>query len=317
MMVTQVGSINVAPTKSSHACGGSFCLRYNTFMIIDPLTSLLVCPKNDVESREIIKIAEAFEIPTIVSEQPHGATLDAELNLIGRIRDKNSIATDVVIIEMPSPATEDNLRELGFDVHVVDHHRYEAFDRMKQESSLEQFRTLFGIDDIALSMMGFDPVLVRGVGLIDRGFVWELVKENVPNADKKRMIAYYREETSKLGGNRKEEEAEARKAWKNRRQDGDVIIVESESRNLSIRDAISFLVAEEFSVPPVVFIYQPNRVIYVQDSSTALSLQRTFGGFTFGQNKCWGRTLKDGSLPSLEEVLAAHRLALATGRKAA
>lgn len=299
-------------TGSPRASGG-FRLRYNRCMSLDPLTSVLICPKNDVESCEIIKIAEAFTIPTIVSHQPHGATLDMELNLIGRIREANPIAHDVVIVEMPSPATEDNLRELGFDVHIVDHHRYEAYDRMQAESSLEQFRKLFAIDEIALSMMGFDPVLVRGVGLIDRGFVWELTKEHVSDTDRKRMLAYYREETSKLSTNRREEEAEATKAWKQKQRDDDVIVVRSDVADLSIRDAISFLVAEEYSVPPVVLIYQPNRVVYMQDTPTALMLQKTFGGFTFGQDKCWGRPLKDGELPSVEEVLAAHRLALVTG----
>lgn len=282
-------------------------------MILDPLTSILICPQNDVESCEIVKIAEAFSIPTILSEQPHGATLDMELDLIGRIREANPIAHDIVIVEMPSPATEDTLRELGFAVHIVDHHRYEAYDRMRPESSLEQFRALYGIDDIALSTMGFDPVLVRGVGLIDRGFVWELTKERVSDADRKRMLAYYREVTSTLSVNRKDEEAEAKKVWKQRRRDGDVIVVHSDSADLSIRDAISFLVAEEYTAPPVVLIYQPNRVVYMQDTPTALTLQKTFGGFTFGQNTCWGCPLKDGELPNVEEVLAAHRLALAVG----
>jgi hypothetical protein len=171
----------------------------------------LICPQNDVESREIVKIAEACNIPTILSKQPHGATLDMELNLIGRIRETNPIAHDIVIVEMPSPATEDNLRELGFDVHIVDHHRYEAYDRMRPESSLEQFRKLFAIDDIALSMMGFDPVLVRG-GWLDRPWVCvELTKERVSDADRKRMLAYYREETSKLSTNRREEETKRKR----------------------------------------------------------------------------------------------------------
>ncbi len=287
-------------------------MRYNVRMALDPLTSLLICPRNDVESREIVKLAEGFGVPTVVSEQAHGAKLDLEPNLIDRIRTANPIAHDIVVVEMPSMASEDRLRELGFDVHVVDHHRYESLDRMKSESSLEQFRALFAFDDIALTMAGFDPVLVKGVGLIDRGFVWELAKEGVPEADRKRMIAYYREETAKLGTKRKEEEAEAKKVWKKRRMDGDVIIVESNKKDLSIRDAISFLVAEEFPAPPVTVVYQPNRVIYVQETDTALALHQTFGGFTFGQNRCWGRAIKDGALPSLEEVLAAHRLAIVT-----
>ncbi len=284
-------------------------------MALDPLTSILICPKNDVESREIHKLAEAFHIPTVVSEQAHGATLDAEPNLIDRIRLINPIAHDVVIVEMPSVAWEDRLRELGFAVHIVDHHRYEHLDRMNPESSIDQCRALFALDDIALTMAGFDPVLVRGVGLIDRGFVWEIAKAGVSDPDRKRMIAYYREETAKLGPTRQAEEAEAARAWKKRRMDGDVVIVESDEEAMSIRDAISFLVAEEFAVPPVVMIYQPNRVVYVQDTDTALALQQVFGGFTFGQNRCWGLPRKNGPLPSIDEVLSAHRLASLVGSK--
>jgi len=282
-------------------------------MSLDPLTSIIICPRNDVESMTIVALAEALHIPCIVSEQPHGATLDAEPNLIHRIREINPIAQDIAIVEMPNVSTEDKLRELGFDVHIVDHHRYESLDRMRKESSLEQIRALFDMDDITLSVAGFDPVLIRGVGLIDRGFVWELVKENVPEADRKRMIAYYREQLAILDPDRSEEETEAKKAWKNRKTVEGVIVVTSEKADLSIRDAISFCVAEEFEQPPVVVVYQLGRVVYVQDTSTALALQQTFGGFTFGQNLCWGRTIDaDGNIPTVEEILAAHHLALIT-----
>lgn len=282
-------------------------------MSLDPLTSIIICPRNDVESATIVALAEALHIPCIVSEQPHGATLDAEPNLIHRIREINPIAHDIAIVEMPNVSTEDRLRELGFDVHIVDHHRYESLDRMRKESSLEQIRTLFDMDDTTLSVAGFDPVLIRGVGLIDRGFVWELVKENVPEADRKRMIAYYREQLAVLDPDRKEEEIEAKKAWKNRKIIEGVLVVTSEKASLSIRDAISFCVAEAFSEPPVVVVYQPGRIVYVQDTPTALVLQQTFGGFTFGQNLCWGRALDaEGNLPTVEEVLAAHHLALIT-----
>lgn len=282
-------------------------------MSLDPLTSIIICPRNDVESMTIVALAAALHIPCIVSEQPHGATLDAEPNLVDRIREINPVAHDIAIVEMPNISTEDKLRELGFDVHIVDHHRYESLDRMRKESSLEQIRELFDMDETTLAVAGFDPVLICGVGLIDRGFVWELVKENVPEVDRKRMIAYYREQLAVLDPDRKEEETEAKKAWKNRKTIENVLIVTSEKADLSIRDTISFCVAEEFSEPPVVVIYQPGRIVYVQDTPTALALQQTFGGFTFGQNLCWGRAIDaDGSLPSVEEVLSAHRLALIT-----
>ncbi len=282
-------------------------------MSLDPLTSIIICPRNDVESATIVMLAEALHIPCIVSAQPHGATLDAEPNLVDRIREINPVAHDIAIVEMPNVSTEDKLRELGFDVHIVDHHRYESLDRMQKESSLEQIRALFGMDDTTLAVAGFDPVLIRGVGLIDRGFVWELVKENIPEVDRKRMIAYYREQLAVLDPNRKKEEAEAKKAWKSRKTIEDVIVVTSLKAEMSIRDAISFCVAEEFSVPPVVIVRQPGRVVYMQDTPTALTLQQTFGGFTFGQNLCWGRSADaDGNIPSVEEVLAAHHLALIT-----
>lgn len=282
-------------------------------MSLDPLTSIIISPKNDVESLTIVALAEALHIPCIVSKQPHGATLDAEPNLIDRIRVANPVAHDIVIVEMPNVSTEDKLRELGFEVHIVDHHRYESLDRMKKESSLEQVRALFDMDDTTLAVAGFDPVLIRGVGLIDKGFVWELAKENVPEADRKRMIAYYREQGMVLDPNRRAEETAANTAWKNRKDIDGVIVVTSEEHDMSIRDAVSFLVAEEFSQPPVVIVYQPQRIIYVQDTPTALTLQQTFGGFTFGQNLCWGKPIDaDGNLPTVDEVIAAHRLALLT-----
>ncbi len=282
-------------------------------MSLDPLTSIIISPKNDVESLTIVSLAEALHIPCIVSAQPHGATLDAEPNLVDRIRETNPVAHDIVIVEMPNVSTEDKLRELGFDVHVVDHHRYESLDRMKKESSLEQIRVLFDMDDTTLRIAGFDPVLIRGVGLIDRGFVWELAKENVPEADRKRMIAHYREQNAILDPDQAKEEKAAMSAWKKREEIDGVIVVTIPNPALRIREAISFLAAQDFSEAPVTVIYQPGRIVYIQETPTALALQQTFGGFTFGQNLCWGKPIDaDGNLPTVDEVIAAHRLALLT-----
>lgn len=282
-------------------------------MSLDPLTSIIISPRNDVESLTIVSLAEALHIPCIVSAQPHGATLDAESDLIGRIREANPVAHDIVIVEMPNVSAEDKLRELGFEVHIVDHHRYESLDRMQKESSLEQVRALFDVDDTTLRIAGFDPVLIRGVGLIDRGFVWELAKENVPEADRKRMIAYYREQNAVLDPNQVKEEKAAMKAWKNREMIEGVIVVTIDDPAARIREAISFLAAEDFAEAPVTVISQPGRIIYIQETPTALALQQVFGGFTFGQNLCWGKPIDDdGNLPTVEEVLAAHHLALLT-----
>ena len=286
-------------------------MLYTIAMSFDPLTSILICPQNDVESATIIAIAEVLRIPCVLSKQPHGATLDIEPHVVDRIRHTNPIAHDVVIVEMPSVSAEDRLRELGFDVHIVDHHRYENLDRMQMESSLEQFRKLFAVDDATLIAAGFDPVLIAGVGMIDRGFVWELTKMNVEEKDRKRIIAYYREQSTALDPDRVQEEKEAKKAWEHRESVEGVIVVRSDAKELSIRDAISFIVAEHFDTPPVVLIHQPGRIVYVQDTTTARALQRTFGGFTFGQDLCWGRAIDaHGDIPDAEEVLAAHGLAL-------
>lgn len=281
-------------------------------MSLDPLTSIIISPRNDVESLTIVSLAEALHIPCIVSAQPHGATLDAEPDLVGRIRETNPVAHDIVIVEMPNVSTEDKLRELGFDVHIVDHHRYESLDRMQKESSLEQVRALFDIDDTTVAVAGLDPVLVRGVGLIDRGFVWELAKENIPEADRRRMIAYYREQNAVLDPNQAKEEKAAMKAWKNRETIEGVIVVTIDDPKVRIREAISFLAAEDFSEAPVTVISQPGRIIYIQETPTALALQQVFGGFTFGQNLCWGKPIDDGNLPTVDEVLSAHHLALLT-----
>ncbi len=261
----------------------------------------------------IVALAEALHIPCIVSAQPHGATLDVEPGLIDRIREANPVAHDIVIVEMPSIAKEDALRELGFDVHIVDHHRYETLDRMQKESSLEQVRALFDMNDAAVAAAGFDPVLIRGVGLIDRGFVWELAKEHVPEADRKRMIAYYRAQNTILDPDQIQGERAAKKAWDARSVIEGVIVVSVTDPALRIRESLSFLAAEAFAEAPATIIHQPGRMAYMQETSTASVLQRTFGGFTFGQDLCWGKPVDaQGNIPSVEEILAAHHLALMT-----
>lgn len=271
-----------------------------------PDQMVLICPKNDEESLQILRIAEAFSIPTMVSQQPHGAKLAQEKQLLARILDCNPQAQEVVIVEIPGPKEEAMLTAQGMLVHVIDHHRYDGLDRMKQESSLEQFLSFFEISDQDLHEAGFDAKMVRAVGAIDRGFLWELKNESLTEDERKQAIAYYRELAVEVGGQRREEEEEqAAIAWNNRRMEGNILIIESEPSHISVRDALSFMVAEAYPEhPPETIIRQGDRRIYVQESDRAADLYHAFGGFTFGRDKCWGKLREtEDALPSVETVL--------------
>jgi len=268
-------------------------------------STVLICPRNDEEALMILKLAEKLELAVIVSKQPHGAKLDRERDLLDRIRSIALEAKHVVIVEIPGPEAEEVLRSAGLDVSIIDHHRYDGLDRMKQESSLEQFRAMFEIDDDRLVEWGFDAAMVRSVGVIDRGFVWALKDAGYVGDDRKKALAYYRTLTEELGVDRREkEEAAAKVAWEAREERDGVIIIQGAEDRVSIRDALSFIIASEFEEPQPVLIIQGERRMYMQDTPKAMALYKAFGGFTFGQDRCWGILKEDGNLPSVDEVLA-------------
>lgn len=267
--------------------------------------SVLICPRNDEESLMILKIAEKINLPTVVSKQPHGAKLSREKKLVERIRKASPDAKQLIIVELPGPDTEQDLKDEGFEITIIDHHRYDDLDRMQKKSSLEQFLDHLKITDDQLKDLGFDPLMVSSVAALDRGFIWELKDQNLSKKDFKRALKFYRDLTLELGEERRErEEEEARRAWDDREERDGIIFVQSDKDDLSIRDAISFIVAEEFSKPQPVLIIQGERRMYVQDCDRALDLYDKFGGFTFGQDKCWGILSEDKNLPSVDEVLA-------------
>jgi hypothetical protein len=276
--------------------------------MLDVTKAVLITPKNDPESLQIVRIARAAGLLVMISAQRHGAKLEKEEDLLLRVRREFPSANTLVIVEIPGPVMEEELRAAGYHVVIIDHHRYDHVDRMKPQSSLEQFLELFGFGDDKLRAWGFDPLLVRGVGMIDRGFLHELKKEGLSDDEQRKVRAYYRTLTLELGGQRAEEEAEAARAWKRRREQDGVIILESDASDLSIRDAVSFLAADEFDHQPEVLIYQPGRVAYVQDSDAVPVLHRHFGGFTFGQDRCWGFALDvHAELPTIDAILEVMR----------
>ncbi len=264
-----------------------------------------MCPKNDEESLQIIKIAAALGIPTLVSDQPHGARLSREKKLLERLRETNANAKKIAIVEIPGPDVEQQLRDAGYEVQIIDHHRYDDLDRTNDISSLEQFMQTFNIDDAQLKVLGFDPAMVRGVAAMDRGFLWELRRVESDKAVRDQVIDYYRALTLELGPERRAREEEvAAEAWEGRREQDGLIIVESEVSDVSFRDALSYLVAKTFDGPRAVVIRQGKRRIYVQDTDDARRLHERFGGFLFGGERCWGILADDEHvLPSIDEVV--------------
>lgn len=266
--------------------------------------TILVCPKNDEESLQILKIAQAAGFPTVISAQPHGARLYNEPNLIARLKLADPDAQRVAIVEIPGVTVEDELKSIGYEVVIIDHHRYDDLDRMQHLSSLEQFLEVFGLSDERLRTLGFDPVLVRGVGMIDRGFVWELKAEGLSPTDQKRVRDYYVSLMNELGSPSEGSVAEARRAWEAREQAGEIFIVRSRRADLKIREALSFVIADEYAEPPQVLIFEGNGRVSLQDSDLAPKLHQAFGGFTFGQDRCWGFQPEPGRpAPSLENIL--------------
>lgn len=267
------------------------------------VTTLLLVPNNDPESLMITKIAHAAHIAVLVSSQPHGAKLENERNLQERLNDYSGIRT-LVIVEIPGPAIEEELMASGYGVVIIDHHRYDHLDRMQPKSSLEQFLSHFEITNDDLVRLGFDPVLVYGIGYIDRGFLWEMEKEGVPKDDQRRIRAYQRQLALEIGNGWGDEEAEAERAWKKHEERDGYFIVKSNRTDISIRAALSFLLADLYGKPSPTVIVQGGWRVYVQDSPEARALYEHFGGFTFGQDRCWGFSADSGKpLPSVDAIL--------------
>lgn len=270
---------------------------------MDYATTILLTPKNDEESLMICKIAEAAGIPTLVSAQPHGARLEKEKDLIDRLRAVSPSAKRVVIVEIPGPEIEAQLAGEGYEVVIIDHHRYNELNRMKDQSSLEQFLDLFGVTDALLEDLGFDPALVRGVGIIDRGFLWALRTEVPDTAVQKRIRDFYRALNAELGKDRAAIDAEAAAAWAKREVRDGIIIVRSTKKDVGIRDAISFLIADTYDTPQQAIVIEGDRRLFVQESPHAPALFAHFGGFTFGRDRCWGiQATEDAPLPTLEQI---------------
>ena len=217
--------------------------------------TVLVIPPNDPEAVQIWLIAKAMGMPIVRSGQAHGANLDREKRLFEKLEKDG--AGRVVIVEMPGVATEEKLRQAGYDVVIIDHHEYTGLDRARNPktgrilpSSLEQFLKLFRLSDEKLAALGFDPRMVRGIGVLDRGFVWALRDEGWSWKEIERLLGY-QEELMAMVRNRTHEAkkmAVVKKIWENRRPWKGFFIVEGDTE-MSLRVRISLVAALDRKKP--------------------------------------------------------------------
>ena len=266
-----------------------------TFFHMSTKDTVLIIPPNDPEAVMIFMLAKAMGLSVIESLQPHGASLDKEKNMEKKIRSGGW--KNIVIVEMPGPRTESRLRRMGVEVVIIDHHHYDHLDRAHDPktkkllpSSLEQFLKRFRIDDKKMCRLGFEPKFVRGIGIMDRGFVWALREEGYKESDMYRVLAY-RQELMRPYLNQKTEAQKERitkEVWKQRTEWNGFTIVIGRGKT-ELRPRLSLLIALKVKKPIPLILFERGRgLVYVQESPYALALFRKFGGFTFGMDRNWG-----------------------------
>lgn len=278
---------------------------------------LLVIPPNDAEAILIAKLAQAMGMPVFASKQTHGASLDVEKKLLPLI--KKGKYEQVVVVEMPGVKTEEKMRALGIKLTIIDHHHYGELDRAHHSktqkllpSSLEQFLKFTHLTDKKISAFGFDPFLVRSIGYLDQGYVWELQQMGYSKAQMKQVLAFHDDLLSPLL-NPKTEAKKQRAvdaAWKRRKKWKQFFVVETHA-DVQLRPRLSRLIVLKVGKPTSLIIIEHKRhLIYVQESDYAERLRKTFGGFTFGMDRNWGYRNEPGkkhvSLKDIQSFLLTH-----------
>lgn len=259
-------------------------------------STVLILPPNDAEALLIKELAEKIGLPMLISGQLHGASLDKGQHDFVRLVKEGGYKS-VAVVEMPGPITEAKFKALGVDLYVIDHHRYTDLDRAHDPktgkmlpSSLEQFLKLFRITDARLKQFGYDPHTIKGIGVMDRGYVWALQDEGYTKKELKLVLDFHDKLLIPITNSATEarKEQSAYNAWLRRKPWKQFFIVES-SANVQLRPLISRIVALEIGKPtPLIVVERARQLIYVQESHYAVELLKTFGGFTFGLNRNWG-----------------------------
>lgn len=271
--------------------------------------SVLIVPPNDAEAVMIQQLAEKLQLPTIISHQLHGASLDKGHDYVQEVKDGGY--KTAYIVEMPGLQSEQALREAGVEIVLIDHHHYTGIDRAHGPdgdmlpSSLEQFLSLFEITDDQLSSWELNPRLVRGIGIQDRGYIWALYAEGYSKEEAAAVMDYADTLTAHLHNPETEERKKqlAHEAWEAREQWNEFFVVTTHE-DLQLRPRLSRIVAEELGKPTALIIVEHGRgLIYVQESDYAMGLFEHFGGFTFGLDRNWGHKQEQGEAEiTLEDV---------------
>lgn len=136
--------------------------------MFEPDDITVICPRNDLESAEILRIATERGLDVRESDQLWGGTLGREPanNLL-------NLRRVVVVVELPDVEAEVRLRLAGHEVIVIDHHNYFGLLRWKPQGSLEQFCNLLGhpmtreLWEVAVNDQDFIP------GLFNMGLSYE------------------------------------------------------------------------------------------------------------------------------------------------
>lgn len=278
-------------------------------------TTVLIIPPNDAEAILISKIAEKLGLPMIRSRQTHGASLDQGHDYVAQVR--KGKYERAIVVEMPGPKAEAKLRKLGIDLTIIDHHHYTGLDRAHDHktgkllpSSLEQFLKLFRVTDAKLRSFGFDPKLVRAIGVMDRGFVWALQEEGMNKKEIDRVLAFHDELLSEIHNPKTEAKKNevAMRAWTRRKKWNGYLIVETRA-GVQLRPRLSRIIAREIGKPTSLIVIERARgLLYVQESDHAMDLFRAFGGFTFGLDRNWGYRNEPGkrkvTLADIKRVLS-------------
>ena len=258
-------------------------------------STVLIIPPNDAEAIMITKLAESIGLPVLKSGQTHGASLDKGKDVVAVV--KKAKYKTVIVVEMPGIKTEEKLRKLGVELIIIDHHHYTGLDRAHDPkthklllSSLEQFLKLFKLTDAKLKVLGFDPMLVRAVGVMDRGYIWALQDEGYTKKQIELFLKFHDDLIASLLNPKTEAQKNraTETAWKNKIPWNGYFIVESNA-DVQLRPRLSRIVALELGKPTSLIIVEHRRkLIYVQESPHAMKLFKAFGGFTFGLDHNWG-----------------------------
>ncbi len=257
--------------------------------------TLLIVPPNDEEAYLIAELGERKGYRVHRSSQPHGARLDREPHLLSVV--KESGADTVMIVEMPGVEIEEKIRAMGKHLVIIDHHNYADVERAYAPdgstlpSSLEQFLSYAGIEDVHLRRFGYEPDLVRGVGLWDAGYIWGVMEAGYSKERALEVAAFKDELAEKVGAAEADpvNQREAKRAFEDREKFEDYFVVVSAHPTARIRSSLSRLFAFTYWKPiPAIISERGGERLYVQETDRALDLFHRFGGFTFGTDRNWG-----------------------------